>query len=420
VNSGDTIAAISTAPGRGGVAVVRVSGPDAFTVGCAVTGRVDLTPGRIHYGKFYDGDTVIDDGIVLVFKAPGSYTGEDTVEFQGHGGTAAPARVLKACLAAGARLARKGEFTLRAFLNGKLDYEQSEAVIDLIDAKTERAADAALSGMAGAKKSRLRSLYDAAVDLSSSLEHALDVSEEELPAGFVGEMSSRTAALRESLSAELRQRREGRLLRDGALVVLAGPPNAGKSSLMNALLGENRAIVSDVPGTTRDSIEDWLDVEGWPVRLVDTAGLRETGDAIEGEGVARAKRLVDEAAVVLALDAAVGAPAEKVVAVHAKCDLVRGEGINVSSVTGEGLSDLRRAIAAKLEALSAAVGDDPGGDEEQAALRGAMATLDGAGDDPVLLANAVRSAATALGGLVGATYSADLLDRLFSRFCVGK
>ncbi len=299
-----TIAAVATAPGRGGVAVVRVSGPEAFAVATALTGRrVDASrAGRFFHAVLRQGGKVLDDGLVLVFAAPASYTGEDVVEFQTHGGVVAPRRVLSACLACGARLARRGEFTQRAFLNGRLDISAAEAVIDLVDAKTDRAADDAVARLGGAAARADAGLYAAALDISSRLEHALDFSEDELPPGYVEEVTADIASLGARIASEQTRLREGKILREGALVVLAGPPNAGKSSLLNALLGEKRAIVSEVAGTTRDAIEEWLDVAGWPVRLVDTAGLRHAADAVEAEGVDRAEELIARADLVVALD----------------------------------------------------------------------------------------------------------------------
>ena len=480
------------------MAVVRVSGPEALAIATRLTGT-PVTRRGLYFRKVYaaadkgqrTSDSgaarggVIDEAVVLAFRAPQSYTGEDVVEFQCHGGAVTPRRVLEACLAAGARLARRGEFTERAFLNGRLDYDQAESVLDLIQAKTARAADAALDGLAGRRTRANRALYDQALALSSELEHALDIDEGELPDSFFAGIRSSLAALAAALDAAAVRVREGRILRDGARVVLAGPPNAGKSSLLNALLGESRAIVSDVPGTTRDAVEAWLDLDGWPVRLVDTAGLRATGDAIEAEGVARAERLIADADVVVMLDgegaggegvsskeqgvsvdfpSSVEAAAQQDVAhhtysllltpysfspipIHPKCDLGRGDGLNVSTKTGEGLEELKRAIVAALEARAASAvaesSSDTPDDRTLAVLCDARACLapfldgrpvlcdaracgepplcaDGPTLDLVLAGNAVRSVAERLGELVGATYSADLLDNLFSRFCVGK
>ena len=444
---GETIAAIATAPGRGGVAVVRVSGPEAFDIARKLTGRtwgaretreVGFARIRPPVSPVAPVPPVIDETVVLAFRGPHSYTGEDVVEFQCHGGQVTPRRVLSACLAAGARLARRGEFTERAFLNGRLDYDQAESVLDLIDAKTARAADAALEGLSGRKRRELKALYDQTLELSSTVEHALDVDEGELSSDFLPSVNASLVTLRSSLREAIARANEGRLLRDGALVVLAGPPNAGKSSLMNALLEENRAIVSDVPGTTRDSIEAWLDLDGWPVRLVDTAGLRETEDEIEVEGVRRAEELIAQADVVVMFptpqprNSAQGtrhkAHTCNLVAIHPKCDLGRGPGLNVSAKTGEGLEDLKRAIVAKFEErVSSADADGDVSVERLAALREVLAFLPPPSSlipppsfDLVLLGNALRQAAERLGGLIGATYSSDLLDNLFSRFCVGK
>ena len=449
MGSGDTIAAIATAPGRGGVAIVRVSGPEAFAIAERLGGqrlkakgqRLEVRGQRwpsIRFCRLYEPltsdlrpPTFIDEAVILAFKAPHSYTGEDVVEFQCHGGMVTPRRVLAACFAAGARLATRGEFTRRAFLNGRIGFEQAASVLDLIDAKTVRAADAALEGLSDRRRRAIRALYETALDLSTRIEHALDVDEGELPADFLPSVMSSVSRLKSSLREAIVRANTGRLLRDGALVVLAGPPNAGKSSLMNALLEENRAIVSDVPGTTRDSIEEWLDLDGWPVRLTDTAGLRETKDEVEGEGVRRAEELLSKADLVLWL----GAPSSvfrfssSVLRLHPKCDLGRGEGLNVSARTGEGLEELKRAIVARLEAKASAEGevDDSEGDvaacHEALAMLGTVEWETGDGmreDDLVLTANAVRHAAERLGAAAGARYSEDLLDNLFSRFCVGK
>ena len=432
---GDTIAALATATGRSGVAVVRVSGPDALAIAERLT-RKPVVPGRIHCRTICS-PSPVDTAVVLAFAAPHSYTGEDVVEFQCHGGAVTPRRVLEAAIVAGARLARRGEFTERAFLNGKIDLAQAESVLDLIDAKTDRAADAALEGLAGRRRAAARALYDRALDLSTRAEHALDVDEDELPPDFVSGLEGEMRRLCAEMDDSLRRAREGKILRNGALVVLVGSPNVGKSSLMNALLGEGRVLVSEVAGTTRDSVEEWLDVDGWPVRLVDTAGIRETADAIEAAGVARTRRLVDEADVVVFLSeatdaAASGIPADAefasrpqvVLFVRTKADLLpdaaervdAAGSVFVSVKTGEGLAALKSALATRVAALEPS--EPPEGVE---GLLEARRLLDGDDcGDLVLLANRLRAAAECLGKQIGAVYSDDMLERLFSRFCVGK
>ena len=451
-SSRDTIAATATAPGRGGVAIIRISGSEAFSIAERLSGRVPRA-GRISFDQYRIDGRLLDEGVTLAFRGPHSYTGEDVVELQCHGGSVVPRRVLEACLASGARLARRGEFTERAFLNGRLTYEEAESVLDLVDAKTDRGADAALRGLAGERRREIRGIYDALVDLSSTAEHALDVSEEELPDGFCAALLAKAESIAARLDEAIRRAKEGKMLREGALVVISGPPNAGKSSLMNALLGEARTIVSETPGTTRDSIEEWLDIGGWPVRLVDTAGLREAEDAVEGEGVARARDLIEKADIVLNLTPADAnrespvarhpSPSTRTIEVFSKCDLAANSEdfgvISVSAKTGEGLDALRGAIAAELERKAAEPGEAEGGlGCGAAALIEARALLSPTPPLPhsltpplphsstpplpdlVLFANCVRAASARLGEAVGATYSADLLDALFSRFCVGK
>ena len=423
----DTIAAIATAPGRGGIAVVRVSGPDAWAVAEKVAGKRVAAgdAGRFFRARFAD----VDDGLMLVFRGPHSYTGEDSVEFQGHGGSIAPRRVLEACLAAGARLARRGEFTERAFLNGKLDLSAAEAVIDLVDARTDHAAADAFARLGGALSRPFEQLYAKAIDISGKLEHALDFDEDELPQDFATGVSEEIAALRRRTEGLIATAHEGRLLREGALVVLAGAPNAGKSSLMNALLGTDRAIVDASAGTTRDSIEEGMLIGGWQVRLTDTAGLRAAADLIEAEGVKRAEALIGNADLVVALDCDI----QGALKIHAKCDLDKGpdgganglDALHVSAKTGEGLAALKAAIAKRLSAQAAHGDEENGADittrhKELLAKAAAALARAESGVDLAVAANEVRIAAEELGRIIGKTYSDDLLDALFSRFCIGK
>lgn len=423
----ETIAAIATAPGRAGVAVVRISGDNAFDVARAVARKVP-EPGRFAFARFRDADgETIDEGLVLAFKAPASYTGEDVAELQCHGGAAAPRRVLAAAISAGARLARPGEFTQRAFLSGKIPLEKAQSIIDLIDAKTDRAAKAAISPSADGE---LAAIYDAALALSAEIEHSIDIDEGELPEDFVAGVRSRADGILEKTRAAARRLREKRMLLGGALVVLAGPVNAGKSSLFNALAGSERAIVSAIPGTTRDSVETWLDIEGWPVRLVDTAGIRGRGaDEVEDEGIRRAKALAEEADVVVSLGGDVP-PGKPTIKTWPKCDLSRGEGLCVSAATGEGIEELKKAIAARLEALAdgAGLADGERSDGRIAALLNAAAILggtveilDGGGEDSLVLAgNDLRRVCDTLAPFTGGDWTGDMIAALFSRFCVGK
>src|SRR5947207_6485386 len=299
--SRDTMAAIAPPIGRGGIGVVRVSGPKVREIAQALTGRLPKArTAWLCLIKDARGER-IDEGIVLYFPAPHSYTGEAVLELQGHGGPVVMHAVLAACLDAGARLAEPGEFTRRAFLEGKLDLAQAEAVADLIDAASREAARSALRSLRGEFSEAIAHLVRELTELRAHTEALLDFPEDELEAAQIGERARRLSAVRAALAHVLAKSRQGRLLRSGIQVVLAGRPNVGKSSLLNRLAGEERAIVTPVPGTTRDALREPVQIAGVPLVLVDTAGLREDPDAIERLGIERTHRELEHADVVLAV-----------------------------------------------------------------------------------------------------------------------
>ena len=468
----EPIAALASAPGLGGVALIRLSGEGVYAIADRLAPRLSPPPSDRPAGTFAyatlrgpEGEA-LDDAVLLFYRAPHSYTGEDTVELCVHGGTVVPQRVLDALFRLGARPAGPGEFTRRAFLNGRLDLTQAEAVADLIAAKTPRAEQAARANLHGRLSNALTPLYDDALALSADVEHLLDFDEGELPPDFADHARERLADLAGRAHALLATWRQGRLLRQGALVVLAGPPNAGKSTLLNALLGADRAIVSPEPGTTRDSIEEALDLDGVPLRLVDTAGLRDAPGDIERQGVARAKDLIARADVVLCLlppgeDSPPDLPPAAIL-LRTKSDLLqktsgtqgpgtveRPAGPNgevpgplrpfVSSWRPEAaisaLADPEGARAAVFALLRQALATQQGerdaatlATERQyaglaqtlAALQDARASLDRGEPGLVPAAQRLRDAVDALGQILGRVYADDLLDRLFSHFCIGK
>jgi tRNA modification GTPase len=391
--------------------------------------------------SFLAGDgALIDRGLYLAFPGPRSETGEDTVEFQCHGGHMVPARLLSALEAAGARPAHPGEFTRRAVLNGKLDLLQAEAIGDLVDAEAPAQARAALLQLEGGLSRRIATLRSALVDLLAMLAYDVDFPGEDdgpIPRERIAERRRDVAEQIERLlaTAPLADR-----IRCGALVVLAGAPNAGKSSLFNALLGSERALVTELAGTTRDAIEAHADFLGWPIRLVDTAGLGATDDRIEAMGQAMSQRYLQAADLVLCCDdgtrptaaaPGVAGPPEKLLTVRTKSDLggAAGGGLPVSAETGEGLGELRRAIVERLYQAGTGLGDlEPALTRERhrLALARAAEALEGARPhlaptgDAVLAAHHVQQAVLALDALIGAIDVDDVLDRVFATFCVGK
>lgn len=450
----ETIAAIATAQGRGGVGIVRVSGPLAGQVAESVCGRA-LKPRHAHYGSFLDGDgQVLDEGIALFFSGPNSFTGEDVLELQGHGGPVVLDLLLQRCLELGARMARPGEFSEQAFLNDKLDLAQAEAIADLIEASSTQAARNALRSLQGEFSRRVHGLTEKLIELRIYVEAAIDFPEEEIDFLADGHVLGLLDGVRENLSTVLREAGQGALLRDGMTVVIAGRPNAGKSSLLNALAGREAAIVTEIAGTTRDVLREHIHIDGMPLHVVDTAGLRETSDTVERIGVERALKAISEADRVLLVVDGSAPEAEdpfalwpefldvrpepaKVTLIRNKADLsgdpvaliTNSDGhvtLSLSARTGEGLELLREHLKQCMGFEQTAESSFSARRRHLEALRQAAACLDhgrtqltaaGAGE---LLAEDLRMAQQALAEITGAFTSDDLLGRIFSSFCIGK
>lgn len=442
-----TIAAVATAPGRGALATVRVSGRQARAIAAAMLQPVPETPRHATHCTVRDaaGDA-IDDVVATLYVAPHSFTGEDLLEISTHGGLVVPTAVLAAAIAAGARQAGPGEFTRRAVLHGKLDLLQAEAIGDLIDARSSAAQRSALRQLDGGLSRRIAELRRQVLGLEALLAYDIDFPEEDDGPIPRARIEHATRDLLQSLGALLATGVQGTLVHEGALVVLAGAPNVGKSSLFNALLGEARAIVTEVPGTTRDAIEAVLDLPGYPLRLVDTAGLRTTTDVVERLGIEASGRYLARAAVVLAcgdsaesLDAAVdevrALGASEIITVHTKHDLAArpravDADVAVSAHTGAGLRDLLAAVEERLaRAHGTPAPDSPAltSARQRAAVAEAeheLRAFDQAWRTdalpPSIAAIHVRAAADALGELIGAVHVNDVLDVVFASFCVGK
>ena len=441
----DTIAAISTASGRAAVGVVRVSGERATQIAIDLLGRVPEPREATLVTVRNAAGEPIDQGIALYFPAPRSFTGEDVLELHGHGGPVVLRRILRSCLDCGARVAEPGEFTRRAFLNGKLDLLQAEGVIDLIEATTAQAARSAMRSLQGEFSSAIEALVGRVVELRARVEARLDFPEEELEGDDGHDTAARLAGVRESLDLVLEAAQRGSLLREGVHIVLAGQPNVGKSSLLNRLAGDDVAIVTDIPGTTRDPVRQTVDLGGVPAHIVDTAGLRESDDPVERIGVERAWSAIASADVVLhlvdarapaasmdeALSRRLPAGAARITVVN-KIDLIArpagmeqgGAGATVwlSAKTGEGIELLRQALLKRLGVDERGEGVFLARERHLRALTGARRHLDAASarKEPELVAEELRLAHEALSEVTGAFSSDDLLGEIFQRFCIGK
>lgn len=445
-NRSDTIVAIATPPGRGGIGIVRLSGAGLASVAQALMGR-RLVPRLATHGIFLDASGAgLDDGLALYFPGPASYTGEDVLELHGHGSPVVMQMLLKRCVELGARLAEPGEFTRRAFLNDKLDLAQAESVADLIEAATETAARCALRSLRGDFSRAVDAMVQQLIDLRMLVEATLDFPEEEIDPWDRSSMELRLVRLRADLARALDGGRQGSLLRTGLQVVLAGQPNVGKSSLLNRLAGEDLAIVTPIPGTTRDSVRQAMHIEGVPLHIIDTAGLRETTDEVEVLGIARTWAAIESAdLLVLIVDAARGVTAEdqaiverlphglRRLTVHNKTDLLQqsprvqdghhGPEIHLSAKTGAGVDMLKAEILhiagwrPENEDLSMAR------ERHLTALTEASTALEraaGALAQPEFFAEELRLAQTSLSSITGTYTADDLLGEIFSRFCIGK
>jgi tRNA modification GTPase len=442
----DTIAAIATSPGRAGIGVVRVSGPAVRELAAGILGR-SLRARVATLCDFFDAQrAVLDRGIAIYYPAPNSYTGEDVLELQGHGGPAVLQLVLKSCLALGARVAQPGEFTQRAFLNDKLDLAQAESVADLIDASSEAAARGAMRSLAGEFSARVRQVNDALIELRSLVEATLDFPEEELDFLERSGALQKLESLRRKVTALLADAKQGRILRDGAQVVLIGQPNVGKSSLLNRLAQDELAIVTDIPGTTRDPLRHELLIEGVPLHVVDTAGLREATEPVEKIGIQRTWREIHQADLALLIvDAAAGLadgdakillelPKNlKKIIIFNKIDIINrspaelqgpnGIEIGLSAKTGQGLDLLRRALLRSIGWQPTEEGGFIARERHLQALHDAQASIARAVNQPdslELMAEELRLAQQSLAKLTGEFSADDLLGEIFSRFCIGK
>lgn len=449
----DTIAAIATAPGRAGVGMVRVSGPRARTIAEQILGFAPR-PRYAHYGPFRDADgTVLDEGIGLFFPNPHSFTGEDVFELQGHGGTVILDLLLRAVCEQGARLARPGEFSERAFLNDKLDLAQAEAIADLIESSSEQAARCAVRSLQGAFSQRIDALVETLTHLRIYVEAAIDFPEEEIDFLADGKVAADLQGIRANLDTIQREAQQGTILRDGMSVVIAGRPNAGKSSLLNALAGREAAIVTAIEGTTRDVLREHIHIDGMPLHIIDTAGLRDSPDEVEQIGIARAWEEIRQAdRILLMVDATTTAETEPhrlwpdfidqlpasapVTVIRNKVDL-SGEQVGFTEAdpapvlrlaarSGEGLELLRDHLKTCMGYASTTEGGFLARRRHLVALEKAagslqdgQAQLDGFGAGE-LLAEDLRLAADALGEITGTMTPDDLLGKIFSSFCIGK
>ena len=448
LNESSTIAAISTAQGIGGIGVVRLSGKDALKIAKKIC-NIDLTPRKAYTCSFKDKkNATLDQGIAIHFSSPASFTGEDIVELQGHGGNVVLNLILNACISHGAELAPPGEFTKRAFLNSKIDLSQAESVADLINASTEAAAKSAVNSLRGVFSNKINSLLKNLIELRVFVEACLDFPEEDINFINEGNVNKKLESLKKSVIAILDAARQGQILRDGVKVVLIGQPNVGKSSLMNLLANESKAIVTEIPGTTRDPIKSDINIKGVPIHLVDTAGLRETDDIVEKLGIEKTWEAIHEADITLILDDITDAsqnfedkfkkklPKGQSIIIKNKIDLLKQKpSINyendvphifISAKKGDGIQLLEKEIlkivgkdhkvSHKEDIFMARARHIDALKKVNGAINKAIKNLEA----PELVAEELMIAQKSLSQITGEFSSDDLLGQIFSQFCIGK
>ena len=453
----DTIAAIATAPGEGSISIVRLSGPESLAIADRIMRCAPPQPsGRpshvVVHGFITEAGRDVDEVIALIMRRPHSYTGEDSVEFQGHGGRIMAGRILRAVLAGGARMAEPGEFTKRAFLNGRMDLLQAEAVLDIVKARSDRAAIAAMEQLEGGLSRQINSAYDRLLSVTADIEASLDFPDDEIPPLAHQDLMSRLNGVLDSLRLMSGTWNEGRMLRDGIMIVITGKTNVGKSTLLNTLLDMPRAIVSPIPGTTRDILEEALVLNGIPIRLVDTAGLRDSECEIELEGIRRAKGSAEKADFQLyVLDSSVELAEdekERLGCLEAgRCILVLNKSdlgsrideadlcqlpfVRTSLLNGDGVPELKNKISELFEVRGARGADPHAAISErhyqllsqaknEVNMAAEILTSDSDFEKTDLIATHLREAMSSIGSIVGRVYTSELLNSIFSRFCIGK
>ena len=449
MSSSETIVAQATPPGYGGIGVVRLSGPQSLAIAQHMTQRQTITPRHAYYGAFYTEGRVIDEGLIIYFKAPHSFTGEDVVELQGHGGPVVMQQIIQAALCHGARMAKPGEFSERAFLNDKMDLAQAEAIADLIYADTEQAARSAVRSLQGEFSNTIQTLLAQLTQLRMHVEAAIDFPEEEIDFLADEAITGQLQSLIQQVTQTRNTAQQGQLLKEGMTLVIAGRPNAGKSSLLNALAGTQSAIVTEIAGTTRDLLKESIQIEGVPLHIIDTAGLRETDDVVESEGVKRAREALQQAdQILLVLDqqdwpditnvmaeALIDLQVIPVTIIVNKIDIVQPAlpevwqhfpVIGLSAKTGSGLKQLRQHLLQSIgfeqtnegQFIARARHVDALERTHSALLKGQQQLQEHHAGE--ILAEELRLAQHALSEITGEFTADDLLGEIFSSFCIGK